>query len=84
MFLLVPAYPGSPGHKAVKRLCVCVAFLIYSSWAWVSPKGSRLLPDALHKSKIYRYSSLQCTLSYRYGNSHAIRDHSMLPATQQR
>ena len=21
MFLLVPAYPGSPGQKAVKRLC---------------------------------------------------------------
>jgi len=24
MFLLVPAYPGCPGQKAVKRLCVCV------------------------------------------------------------
>ena len=24
MFLLVPAYPGSLGQKAVKRLCVCV------------------------------------------------------------
>ena len=24
MFLLVPAYPGSPGPTAVKRLCVCV------------------------------------------------------------
>jgi len=24
MFLLVPAYPDSPGQKAVKRLCVCV------------------------------------------------------------
>ena len=24
MFLLVPAYPGGPGQKAVKRLCVCV------------------------------------------------------------
>ena len=23
MFLLVPAYPGCPGPKAVKRLCVC-------------------------------------------------------------
>jgi len=23
MFLLVPAYLGSPGQKAVKRLCVC-------------------------------------------------------------
>jgi len=24
MFLRVPAYPGSPGQKAVKRLCVCI------------------------------------------------------------
>jgi len=24
MFLLVLAYPGSPGPKAVKRLCVCM------------------------------------------------------------
>jgi len=23
-FLLVPAYPGSPGSTAIKRLCVCV------------------------------------------------------------
>ena len=27
MFLVVPAYPGSPGQKAVKRLCVCVCVL---------------------------------------------------------
>ena len=26
MFLLVLAYPGSPGPKAVKRLCVCVTY----------------------------------------------------------
>ena len=25
--LLVPAYPGSPGKKAIKRLCVCVCVL---------------------------------------------------------
>jgi len=27
VFLLVPAYPGSPGPTAVKRLCVCVFHL---------------------------------------------------------
>ena len=27
-FLLVPAYPGSPGQKAVKRLCVCVCYIL--------------------------------------------------------
>jgi len=29
MFLLVPAYPGSPGQRAVKRLCVCVCVCDY-------------------------------------------------------
>ena len=24
MFLLILAYPGSPGPKAIKQLCVCV------------------------------------------------------------
>ena len=28
MFLLVPAYPGSPGQKAVKLLCVCVCVCV--------------------------------------------------------
>jgi len=27
VFLLVPAYAGSPGPKAVKQLCVCVEYL---------------------------------------------------------
>jgi len=25
---LVPAHPGSPGKRAVKRVCVCVSFTI--------------------------------------------------------
>ena len=29
MFLLVPAYPGIPGHRVVKRLCVCVCSLLH-------------------------------------------------------
>ena len=28
MFLLIPAYPGSPGQKAVKGLCVRVIMLL--------------------------------------------------------
>jgi len=31
MFLLVLAYPGSPGQKAVKRLCVLISVFYYSS-----------------------------------------------------
>ena len=46
---LVLAHPGSPGKRAVKRVCVCV-----------------------------------CKLPHRYGNSYAIWDHTVLPATWQR
>jgi len=28
-FLLVPAYPDSPGPTAAKRLCVCVCVIFY-------------------------------------------------------
>ena len=44
MFLLVPAHPGSPGPKAVKRLCACVCVcdssidcgtVVATSWAGV-------------------------------------------------
>jgi len=30
-FLLVPAYPASPGQKAIKWLCVCVCVLLIIS-----------------------------------------------------
>jgi len=33
MFLLVPAYPGSPGQRAIKRLCVCES-LFSISYIW--------------------------------------------------
>jgi len=29
MFLLVPAHPGSPGHKVVKWLCFCVPVIFH-------------------------------------------------------
>jgi len=31
MFLLVPAYPGSPGQRAIQRLCECVEVWSLSS-----------------------------------------------------
>ena len=34
MFLLVLAYPGCPGSKAVKRLCVCVRACVRSSYKY--------------------------------------------------
>ena len=38
----------------------------------------------LRLSKVYGYSSSQCNLPHRYGNLHAIWDHTVLPATRQR
>jgi len=32
VFLLVPAYPGSPGPKAIKRWCVCVTIIAIIKW----------------------------------------------------
>jgi len=36
------------------------------------------------QSKVYGYCSSQSSLPHRYGNSHAIQDHTVLPATRQR
>ena len=41
-FLLVSAYPGSPGSTAVKRLCVCVGM----STKWTVCKLLTLLPSS--------------------------------------
>ena len=37
-----------------------------------------------HSGIVHGYSSLQCNLPHRYGNSFAMWDHTMLPATRQR
>jgi len=28
---LIPAHPGSPGHRAIKRVCVCVCVRLHTS-----------------------------------------------------
>jgi len=30
--ILVPACPGSPGQRAVKRVCVCVRLLVFNAY----------------------------------------------------
>jgi len=62
---LVPAHPGSPGQRAVKR-CVCV----YLLFLYCKGKGKRSI--AVRKKP------------HRYGNSRAIWDNTVLPATRQR
>ena len=42
---LVPAHPGSPGQRAVKRVCVCVfrpkpPKNMVSAWFWLRQKGT--------------------------------------------
>ena len=39
--------------------------------------------DTGRAGSIYGYSSSRSNLPHRYGNSHAIRDHAVLPATRQ-
>jgi len=39
---LVPAHPGSPGKRAVKRVCVCAAFFAYFSKMRISHIFSRI------------------------------------------
>ena len=64
---LVPAHPGSPGQKAVKRVCVCVFATNCrgSNVYTVSQKmedGILLLvtsPNVVHLSKFYRKQTQQ-------------------------
>ena len=65
MFLLVPAYPGSPGQKAVKRLCVCVCVCVVaveqSNQLIVVDESSELVTGIVTQSDILQYLiSLKC------------------------
>ena len=55
MFLLVPAYPGSPGQKAIKRLCVCVM-------AWCEKHKCRAFKNLLAVYQISELSRLSSVL----------------------
>jgi len=39
---LVPAHPGSPGQRAVKRVCVCVCVNLCIQEAQLSPRNRAL------------------------------------------
>ena len=41
MFLLVPAHPGRPGQRAVKRSCVCVTVCVCDCVLFVCPCCTR-------------------------------------------
>ena len=50
MFLVVPAQLGSPGRRAVKRLCVSVRVPVYAC--------THIFPAAIHVQKSVTFSSL--------------------------
>jgi len=40
---LVPAHPGSPGKRAVKRMCVCVCVcVLIRHWIYLMPSMHRV------------------------------------------
>ena len=54
-------------------------------WLYLIPAhSSELMSRTAKYSRGYGYSSSQSKLPRRYGNSHAIWDHTVLPATRQR
>ena len=59
MFLLVPAYPGSPGQKAVKRLCVCVCVCLS---VCLSVFVARRAVQYMLKCSAILYSNVQCII----------------------
>jgi len=66
MFLLVPAHPGSPGQRAVKRLCVggggqapsmlaCIPSTKYKTTAAASAAAATTTPTHTHT---YHFTTL--------------------------
>ena len=39
---LVPAHQGSPGQRAVKRVCVCVCLQCFDAVGWAAGRASGL------------------------------------------
>ena len=72
MFLQVPAYPGSPGPKAVKLLCVCVRacvcvcvclppdhFISGRAAAWFALPGPATASSAAVLDLVYIYRAVE-------------------------
>jgi len=74
---LVPAHPGSPGNRAVKRVCVCVCVCAKLLKIRVY---NQIIPGIYHsvvkrsRSRYQRLSCLQCEQTKR----HAVNIHTLL------
>jgi len=61
---LVPAHPGSPGQRAIERVCVCVCVCVLSEHCYVVARVWQLVTNSVktrrHSSLTDRYSSPHC------------------------
>jgi len=60
MFLLVPAYAGSPGKMAVKRLCVCVNVVGACGTAATRPSTDSSEHSVAHAANFLQEYTLAC------------------------
>ena len=55
---LVPAHPGSPGQRAVKRVCVCVCGISWTICKQSTPRSRQITTPTPYHSIFYRPDAL--------------------------
>ena len=84
---LVPAQLGSPGQRAVKRVCVCV-FVYLNNMVSLHPLTPHIMPSYTHKWRTYRDHRLcdvtsPCELTTDGASALAVHQTNMLCALSQ-
>ena len=61
---LVPAHPGSPGKRAVKRVCVCCCAILQHSWG--TDNGEQSVEDVNVCHRLAASQTCLLTVMHRY------------------